>query len=117
MDNSSTPERTIVNLSDIEVAYILGMSDADASQTAISVQIDHSYSAVTNAIKNYDIKTFAGVAFPSRNPKVFSERESRTLLHVTKKNHRRTLEDITNILPDKLSKHTLQRCLFTLSIK
>ena len=117
MDNSSAPGRTTANLSDIEVAYILRMSDAGASQTAISAQIDRSRSAVANAIKNYDIKTFTGVAPPPGNPKILSEYESRTLLRVTKKNRRRTFEDITNILSDKLSKRTLQRRLSTLGIK
>ena len=69
MDNSSAPERTTVNLSDIEVAYILRMSNAGASQTAISAQIDRSHSAVVNTIKNYDIKTFTGVAPHLETPK------------------------------------------------
>ena len=106
-----------MNLSDIEVAYILEMSDADASQTAISAQIDRSCSAVANAIKNYNIKTFTGVTLLSRNLKVLSEHESKTLLHVTKKNRHRTFEDITNILSDMLSKRMLQRHLSTLGIK
>ena len=117
MDDSSTPGRSTLNLSDIEVAYILEMSDAGASKRAISAQTDRARSAVADAIKKYNIKTFTGVAPPSGNPKVLSERKARTLLRVTKKNRRKTLEDITNILPDKRSKRTLQHYLSTFDIK
>jgi transposase len=117
MDGSTDAGRTTPNLSDIEVAYILGMYDAGASKSAIAVQTSRARSTVRDAIKKYDIKTFTGVAPPPGNPKDLSDREARTLLRVTKNNRRKTLEDITNILPDKLSASTLQRRLSSLGIK
>jgi Transposase/DDE superfamily endonuclease len=117
MEGGSGPGRTTANLSDLEVAYILGMADAGASKSAISVQTSRSRSAVANAIEKYNIKTFTGVPPPPGNPKTVSQREKRTLLHTTRKNRRKTLEDITNILPDNPSKRTLQRRLSTLGIK
>jgi transposase len=117
MVTPSAPGRTTANLSDLEVAYILGMSDAGASNTAISAQMSRSRSAVANAIEKYDIKTFTGVTPPPGNPKKLTERQKRTLKHVTRKNRRKTLEDITNILPQKSSVRTLQRQLSTLGIK
>ena len=93
------------------------MADAGASKTSISAQTSRSRSAITNAIEKYNIKTFTGVALPPGNPTVLSEREARTLIRVTKKNRRNTLEDITKILPDKRSKRTLGPCLSALGIK
>ena len=117
MEGSTAPGRTTANLSDIEVVYILGMSDAGASQSAIAVQTSRSCSTVRDAIKKYDIKTFTGVAPPPGNPKLLSDREVRTLLRIIKKDRHKTLEDITNILPDKPSKRTLERRLSSFGIK
>jgi transposase len=117
MVTPSAPGRTTANLSDLEVAYILGMSDAGASNTAISAQMSRPRSTVANAIEKYDIKTFTGVAPLPGNPKKLTEHQKRTLKRVMCKNRRKTLEDITNILPQKSSIRTLQRQLSTLGIK
>ena len=59
--------RLSANLTDIEVAYILGTNDAGASHRQISALIGRSHSAITKVTQKYDIKTFSGVTPPPGN--------------------------------------------------
>ena len=103
--------RLSANLTDIEVAYILGTNDAGASHRQISALVGRSHSAITKVTQKYDIKTFSGVTPPPGNPRKINKREQRALLHTVRSNRHATLFDITNILPTKMSIDTLKRRL------
>jgi hypothetical protein len=117
METLNAPRRATANLSDLEITYILSTSDAGSTKSAILAQTSLSHFAIMDSIKKYDIKIFTGVAPSTGNPKVLSEHEVRTLICITKKIRRKTLEDIPNILPTKHSKWTLQRQLSAQGIK
>ena len=110
MDQNKS-SRLSVNLTDIEVVYILGANDAGASHRQISALIGRSHSAITKVTQKYNIKTFSGVASPLENPRKINEREQRALLRTVCSNRHATLSDITNILLTKMSVETLKRCL------
>ena len=107
----NTSGRSSSNLTDIEIAYILGLSDAGLSHQDIATQCGRSKSTVTRVTQRYNIKSFTGVEPPPGPRKEVDERQRRTLLREVKQNRRSTLSEITNILSDKLSVRTLQRRL------
>jgi transposase len=115
--DQNKPGRLSANLTDIEVAYILGAKDAGATQHQISALIGRSQSAVAKVTQKYNIKTFSGVTPPPGNVKKINKREHRTLLRTVRSNRRATLSDITNILPNKMSVSTLKRHLKDIGIQ
>jgi len=115
--DQNNPGRMSSNLSDIEVAYILGANDAGAPHQEISAAIGRSCPTITKIMKKYNIKTFSGVTPPPGNPKKIDCRQQKTLLRAVQSNRRATLKDISNILPDKPSSRTIQRHLQEIGIK
>jgi len=112
-----TPGRSTENLTDLEVAYILGLCDGGATTSEIIEKTGRSKSAINKTLTRYDYKTFTGVTPPPGNPKILSERKKRNLVRVVRKHRRKTLSDITNILPDNPSVRTLQRELKEVGIQ
>ena len=113
----STSGRVSSNLDDREISYILGLHDAGLSHSTIAAKVGRSKSAITRALQRYEFKTFTSVTPPPGPAKQISDREMRTIVRVVKQNRRCTLSDITNILPDKPSKRTLQRRLKEVGIQ
>ena len=113
----STSGRVSSNLDDREISYILGLHDAGLSHSTIAAKVGRSKSAITRALQRYEFKTFTSVTPPPGPAKQISDREMRTIVRVVKQNRRCTLSDITNILPDKPSKRTLQCCLKEVGIQ
>ena len=107
----NTSERSSFNLIDIEIAYILRLSDAGLFHQDIATQCGRSKFTVTRFTQRYNIKSFTEVKSPPEPRKEVDERQRRTLLREVKQNRRSTLSEITNILSDKLSVRTLQRRL------
>jgi len=76
----------LANLTDIEVAYILGANDAGASHRQISALIDCSHSAIMKVTQKYDIKTFSGVTLQPGNLRKINKREQQALLYRVRSN-------------------------------
>ena len=117
MSDSCAPGRTIVNLSDIEVAYILGRQMQGLLRpiylpSAVALDLQSSMSLI-----NTTLKLSLESPLHLEGPKKVSEHDKRNLIHLARKNHHKTLKDITNILPEKVSTRTLQRRLSDVGIQ
>ena len=88
--------QTTLNLTDIEIAYFLGLGDAGLPHRDIAGQVRQSQSAVTCVAQRYDLKTFRGVILPWKS---IDELEQRTIVHEVKKNRQRSLPELPTICP------------------
>jgi hypothetical protein len=94
-------------LTDIEIAKVLGCSKAGAHQSTIAEWLKGTKTSVQRALSMYSFDTFQG-----RNPRreyqrITTQREDRYIERTLKQNSDLPLKDITNIFDPTISIPTL----------
>jgi transposase len=103
--------RHATKISDVEAAYILGMSDAGAIPSQIAAKVQRDKSTITRLLQRHDYKSFLGVGKSTGRPKKTTERDEKLLVRKATVNRRSTLSDITNLAPVDISTSTTRRLL------
>jgi len=109
MGNRQAAPAAAQQLTDINIAKILGLAKAALSQRKIAALMKCSKSAVQHTLTTYLFETF-----PRRNPwrqykHKTTEREDRYIEHALKQNNSLPLRDIINIIDASVSEHTVRR--------
>jgi hypothetical protein len=100
------------HLSDIHIAMILALDKVSIPQRKIATLIKTSKTAVQRALQTYTFETFQGHNARREYKRKTTEREDRYIERVIKQNNSLPLQDITNIVSNKvlpISTATLRR--------
>jgi len=109
MPVQSTQRERGKQLTDIEIAKILGCSKAGAPQRTIAEWLKATKTSVQRALTMYSFDTFQGRKPRREYQRATTEREDRYIERALKQNSDLPLKDITNIIDPSISTATLRR--------
>jgi hypothetical protein len=98
----SVQHRAGDHLSDVHIAMILALDKVAISQRRIAALIKTSRMAIQLALQTYTFETFQGCNARREYKHKTSEREDRYIEHIIKQNDSLPLQDITNIVSNKV---------------
>jgi hypothetical protein len=105
----STQRKSGKQLTDIEIAKVLGCSKAGAPQREIAEWLQTTKTTVQHALTTYSFDTFQGRRKRREYQRATTKREDRYIQRTLKQNSDLPLKDITNIIDPPISTATLRR--------
>ena len=109
MPRQSTLRKSGKQLTDIEIAKVLGCGKAGAGQREIADWIGTTKTTVQHALSTYFFDTFKGRKPRREYQRSTTEKEDRYIQRALKQNSDLPLKDITNIIDPDISNATLRR--------